>query len=156
MKKLGITLIVALFAIVAVFAQQGGSGGEATKAKLKQMEDAWVKAESDADHGVAVISPMVADDFAGYSAKGEMVDKSKLLDSLKTTTDKMASAKNDEMQVHIYDKDLASVTGTTSEAGTDKDGQSYNKSYIWVDTWMLRNGKWQVVAEGVTELTAKK
>ena len=159
MKKLGFMLIVALIALSAssaLFGQQSGSGSEATKAKLKQMEDAWAKAELDKDHGVAVIGPMVADDFAGYSSKGEMVDKSKLLDSLKNTTDNMATSKNDEMQVHIYDRNLASVTGTSSETGTDKDGQSYNKTYIWVDTWMLRNGKWQIVAEGVTELPAKK
>jgi ketosteroid isomerase-like protein len=60
------------------------------------------------------------------------------------------------MQVKIYDKDLATVTGTSSETGTNKDGQAFNRSYVWVDTWMKRNGKWECVGEGVMQLPEKK
>jgi ketosteroid isomerase-like protein len=159
MKKLGITLIVALIALAAssaVFAQQSGSDSEAIKTKLKQMEDDWVKAQMDKDHGVGVIGGMVAADFAGFSEKGEMVDKAKLLDSLKTNPDTLATSKNGDMQVKIYDKDLATVTGTTSDTGTDKDGKAFNRSYVWVDTWMKRNGKWEIIGEGVMILPANK
>lgn len=159
MKIFVISLVIALAVLApgsSIFAQTGAADSETVKTKLKQMEDAWVKAQLEKDHGVAVISSMLADDFAGYSSKGEMVNKSKLLDTYKETADNLTRSSNDEMQVHIYDKDLASVTGTSSETGTDKAGQSFNRSYIWVDTWMLRNGKWECIAEGVTELPAKK
>ena len=88
---------------------------DAIKTKLKQMEDSWAKAFLDKDHGVAVISGMLADDFAGYSSKGEMVDKSKLLDTYRNNTDTITASTNADMQVHVYDKDLASVTGTSSQ-----------------------------------------
>jgi hypothetical protein len=159
MKTFVISLLVGLAVLApgsSVFAQAGTADTEATKTKLKQMEDAWAKAFLDKDHGVAAISGMVADDFAGYSSKGEMANKSKLLDTQRNSTDTIATSTNNDMQVHVYDKDLATVTGTSSETGTDKTGKSYNRKYIWVDTWMQRNGKWECIAEGVTEFPAKK
>jgi Domain of unknown function (DUF4440) len=144
MKTLVISLVVGLAVLApgsSVFAQAGSAESEAVKTNLKRMEDSWAKAFLDKDHGVAVISGMLADDFAGYSSKGEMVDKSKLLDTYRNNTDTITASTNADMQVHVYDKDLASVTGTSSETGTDKAGQSYSRKYIWVDTWMQRNGK---------------
>ena len=159
MKTLGLSLAITLVALVqgpSLLAQGSSADNEAVKTKLKQMEDAWSKAQLDKDRGEGVIGGMVAADFTGFSAKGEMVDKAKLLDSLKTNPDTLATATNGEMQVKIYDKDLATVTGTSSETGTGKDGQAFNRSYRWVDTWMKRNGKWECIGEGVMELSAKK
>ena len=139
-----------------LFSQGAAADSDAIKTKLKQMEDAWVKAEIDKDHGASVLSGMVAEDFSGFGEKGEIVNKAKLLDNYKTNTDTLASVTNGEMDVKVYDKDLAAVTGTSHEMGKDKDGQAFHRSYIWVDTWMLRNGKWECIAEGVMKLPDKK
>jgi len=53
------------------------------------------------------------------------------------------------MDVHVYGPNLATVTGTTTEKGKDKAGKQFTRSYVWVDTWMERNGKWECIAEGV-------
>ena len=159
MKKLGLMLAITLVALIqgpSLLAQGSAANDESVKTKLKQMEDAWVKAQLDKDRGVGVIGGMVAADFAGFNEKGEMVDKAKLLDSLKTSPDTLATSKNGEMQVKIYQKDLATVTGTTSDTGTDKDGQAFNRSYVWVDTWMKRNGKGEIIGEGLMEMPPKK
>ena len=56
----------------------------------------------------------------------------------------------------VYGPNLATVSGTTTEKGKDKDGKQFTRSYVWVDTWMERNGKWQCIAEGVMESRKKK
>ena len=63
---------------------------------------------------------------------------------------------NENMDVHVYGPNLASVCGTTMEKGKDKDGKEVTRTYVWMDTWMERNGKWECIAEGVMELPKKK
>ena len=45
---------------------QTSSGVEA---KLKSMEDAWAKAQMNADHGAAVVEGLLAADYAGVNSK---------------------------------------------------------------------------------------
>jgi len=60
------------------------------------------------------------------------------------------------MDVHVYGPNVATVSCTTTEKVKGKDGKQSTRSYVWVDTWMERNGKWQCVAEGVMESRKKK
>ncbi len=135
-------------------AQEKSADSSAITAKLKQMEDAWEKALLNKDH--AAVGNMVADDFAGYSSKGKHRTKSELVDEIKNQTDTLSSAVNDTMDVHVYAPNLATVCGTSSEKGKDKDGKEFSRSYAWVDTWMERNGKWECIAEAVMQFPEKK
>jgi hypothetical protein len=60
------------------------------------------------------------------------------------------------MDVHVYGSNLATVCGTTTENGKGKDGKQFTRSYMWIDTWMERDGKWQCIGEGVMALPKKK
>jgi ketosteroid isomerase-like protein len=40
----------------------------------------------------------------------------------------------------------AVVTGQSHEAGKDKSGQAFDRSFVYTDTFVNRNGKWVVVA----------
>ena len=152
---LALTLIALALAPVAS-AQTGSADADAVKTKLKQMEDAWAKALLEKDHGVAAVGTMVADDFAGVNSKGEKQDKAKMLEQMKKETDTASASTNDSMDVHVYAANLATVVGTSSEKGKDKDGKEYSRSYGWVDTWMERNGKWECIGEAATLIPAKK
>ena len=138
------------------FAQGGSADNAAIETKLKQMEEDWGKAFMEKDHGAAAVAPMIAEDFAGFSSKGEKRDKSQLLDQMRKETDTATSSTNDSMDVHVYAPNLATVVGTSTDKGKEKNGKSYRRSYCWVDTWMERDGKWQCIAEAVTELPTKK
>ena len=74
----------------------------------------------------------------------------------KTETDTLSSAGTTNMDVHVYAPNLATVCGTSTEKGKDKDGKEFSRSYAWVDTWMERNGKWECIAEAVMQLPEKK
>ena len=150
---LAITLVA--FAVTpCAHAQGNAADSSAVQANLKQMEDAWVKALVNKDH--AAVGNMIADDFAGFNPEGKHVTKSQLLDEAKNEPNTLSSATNDNMDVRVYGPNLATVCGTTTEKGKDKDGKQFTRSYVWVDTWMERNGKWECIAEGVMKSPKKK
>jgi ketosteroid isomerase-like protein len=135
-------------------AQENSADSSAIKAKLKEMEDAWVKALVNKDQ--TAVGNMVADDFAGFNPEGKHLTKSQLLDAIKNEPNTLSSSVNENMDVHVYGPNLATVCGTTTEKGKDKGGKQFTRSYVWVDTWMERNGKWQCISEGVMESRKKK
>ena len=149
-----ISTLLALAAVPCAHAQEKSADSSAITAKLKQMEDAWSKALLNKDH--AAVGNMVADDFAGYNSKGKHRTKSQLVDEIKNETNTLSSATNDNMDVHVYGPNLATISGTTTEKGKDKDGKQFTRTYVWVDTWTERNGKWECIAEGVMQLRKKK
>jgi ketosteroid isomerase-like protein len=118
------------------------------------MEDAWVKAFVAKD--VSALENLVADDFAGFNPDAKHMTKAELLDELKNGPDTLSSSTNENMDVHAYGPSLATVCGTTIEKGKDKNGKQFTRSYMWIDTWMERDGKWQCIGEGVMELPKKK
>jgi ketosteroid isomerase-like protein len=157
MKLFTPLLVITLLGLATVprgHAQENAADSSAVQANLKQMEDAWVKALVTKDQ--AAVGNMIADDFAGFNPEGKHVTKSQLLDEAKNEPNTLSSATNDNMDVHVYGPNLATVCGTTTEKGKDKDGKEFTRSYVWVDTWMERNGKWECIAEGVMLVPKKK
>ena len=157
MKSFTPLLVITLLGLATVprgHAQENAADSTALQAKLKGMEDAWVKALVNKDQ--AAVGNMIADDFAGFNPEGKHATKSQLLDEMKNEPNILSSATNDNIDVHVYGPNLATVSGTTTEKGKDKHGKQFTRSYGWVDTWMERNGKWQCIAEGVMESRKKK
>lgn len=133
-----------------------GADNSAIETKIKQMEDSWAASQMQPDHGASIVAGMLAADYSGVGSKGEIRDKAAQIEHIKVDTDTYTSAKNDTMKVRVYGADVATVCGTSTEAGKDKDGKEFNRSFAWVDTWMQRDGKWECIASGGTPLTAKK
>jgi ketosteroid isomerase-like protein len=157
MKSFSSLLVITLLGLAiapCVHAQENAADSSAVQANLKQMEDAWVKALVSKDQ--TAVGNVIADDFAGFNPEGKNVSKSQLLDEAKNERNTLSSATNDNMDVHVYGPNLATVSGTTTEKGKDKDGKQFTRTYVWVDTWMERNGKWECIAEGVMQLKKKK
>jgi ketosteroid isomerase-like protein len=147
-------LAIIIFLVLTAAPCARAQDNSAIEAKLKQMEDVWGKALKDKDQ--AAVGNMVADDYAGINSKGEHQNKTQLLDEIKTSTDTLSASANDSMEVHVYGPSLATVVGTSTEKGKDKDGKQFSRSFGWVDTWMERNGKWECIGEGVVQLKKKK
>jgi ketosteroid isomerase-like protein len=157
MKLFSLLLVSTLLAFAiapCAHAQENAAGSSAVQANLKQMEDAWVKALVNKDQ--AAVGNAIADDFAGFNPEGKHVTKSQLLDEVKNEPNTLSSATNDNLDVHVYGPNLATVSGTTTEKGKDKHGKQFTRTYAWVDTWMERNWKWECIAEGVMESRKKK
>lgn len=122
-------------------------------AALRDMEDRFAMALG--KHDTASIEPMVADDYVGVTSRGKIENRRAMLSSIKGDKDTYTLTKNDKLDVRMYGKDVAVVVGTYREKGTTKDGQAFNRSYRFTDTWMNRNGKWQLIASQVALVTGK-
>jgi ketosteroid isomerase-like protein len=114
------------------------------EATLKDIEDKWEA--SFMSHDPSVAQAYLGDDYRGVSSKGKVMSKSSLLAEIKKDTDTYTSAKNGNMDVRVYGGHFAVVMGTSTEAGKDKDGKAFKRSFRWTDAWVDRNGKWQCVA----------
>lgn len=122
-------------------------------AALRDMEDRFAMALG--KHDIASIEPMVADDYVGVTSKGKIENRRAMLRSIKGDKDTYTLTKNEKLDVRMYGKDVAVVVGTYREKGTGRDGQAFNRSYRFTDTWMDRNGKWQLIASQVGLVTEK-
>lgn len=141
-----ILALAALAAFVAAPPVRAQADNEAVKSKLKEMEDSWAKAQMNADHGAAAVSEMLAADYVGISSKGVMQDKEAMIKRIKDDTDTYTTSVNDQMEVNVFAPNLAIVRGKSTEAGKDKDGKAFKRSFVWTDTWMERDGKWLCIA----------
>ena len=148
-----ILAITVLSLCAAPFARAGSAGD--VEAKLKSMENAWAAGLAQKDHGVEVVSGLLAADYHGVNSEGKIQNKDAMLEEMGASTDTITSSKIDSMEVHLYGASVATVVGTSSEKGKDKDGKEFSRNYAWVDTFMERNGKWECIGEAVTRLPAK-
>lgn len=144
--KLLTATIVALTGLGLCAAPLAQADDSATETKIKAMEDVWAAAQLKKDRGVDEIAGLLASDYQGLSAKGKFRNKEEQVKGMRDDTDTYTESKNDSMSVKTYGPDVAIVSGKSTEAGKDKDGKAFTRSYAWVDTWMQRNGDWQCIA----------
>ncbi len=114
---------------------------------VKEMEDKWEA--SVAIHDFSTVQGFVASDFVGVSSKGKFTNRSQMLSEFKGDKDTYKSAKNEKLNVTNFGPNVTVVTGRAREKGTGKDGKAFDRTFLFTDTWMLRNGQWQCVASQV-------
>src|ERR1700736_5809806 len=114
------------------------------QATIREIEDKWEA--SVMRHDPSIAQAFLADDFRGVSSKGKVMSKSNLLSEIKKDTDTYASTKNGKVDVRMFGGQFAVATGTSTEVGKAKDGQSFKRTFRWTDVWVLRKDKWQCVA----------
>ncbi len=122
------------------------AGNSGVETKIKSMEDAWAAAQLQKDHGASVVEGFLASDYHGITSKGKLRNKKEQIEQIRKDTDTYTFSKNDSLKVHVYGADLATVCGTSTEKGKDKDGKEFSRSFAWLDSWMQRDGHWQCIA----------
>ena len=65
---------------------------------------------------------------------------------------KVTQADSTDVMVQVED-DVARVSGIYHYAGTDDKGQPFNRKVRYIDTWIQRDGRWQVWSSQGTEIT---
>ncbi len=123
------------------------------EAQLKDIEVRWEAAFQ--SHDGKVVEEILADSYVLTNDKGKVLNRRGALKEFKKSTDTLEKATNSDIVVHPIKKDAAVVTGVSREAGKDKSGKAFDRTYRWTDTFVNRNGKWECVASHVT-LVAQK
>ena len=102
-------------------------------------ERAW--AESVATGNPAAVKRILADDFIGVDPDGQQYRKAEMLADTAKGPQSFASNKINDVVVRFYGN-MAIAQG--SETWTRKNGEKGR--WVWTDTWLKRNGAWQIVA----------
>ena len=132
------TLLV--FAFIA-FGRQGSSEKDAER-YIIESEKQWAEAAASGDTTVA--ERILADDFLGVAPDdGSLVDKSKVLSFTRESPKMFVSDHVNEVKVRFYG-DAAVAQG--NESWVRRTGTPLRGRFVWTDTWIKRNGKWQIVA----------
>lgn len=102
-------------------------------------ERAW--AESVANGDVSIPMRILADDYVGIGSSGRRFTKTEMAAQPPRTSQFVASEEVDQSTVRFFGN-LAVSQG--SETSRSKEG--HDSHVVWTDTWLKRNGKWQIVA----------
>lgn len=134
-----VTAVVSALGLGMIRAQQDSQAG--VEQYIKTSEQQW--AEAGIKRDTATVERILADDFLGVAPDGSLYDKSQEVLNAKQNTENFVSNHVNDVKIRFYG-DTAVAQGNESwelRAGEPKRGM-----YVWTDTWVKRNGKWQIVA----------
>lgn len=143
------TLLLLLLVPLAACVASGAAGptpDPATEAALRAAERAWLDAYD--HHDVEAMRRTLADEFAIVYANGAVVDKAGTLAFLSpgTPDDPATRQYTEDTTVRRYG-DVAVLTGVYVNEGPEGIRRAR-----YTDTWVWRDGRWQVVASQLTRL----
>ena len=138
------------FALIQTGSVAGGQGGdEQTLMRIEQeLTDAMLKGDASA------VERHYADAFTFTTPDGETADKAQVVSSLKTGALKFEASKIDDMKVRVYG-DTAVVTSRTTDKGS-VNGVDVSGQYRWMDVFVRRGGRWQLVAAQGTRVAQQR
>jgi ketosteroid isomerase-like protein len=108
---------------------------------IRDSERQW--AESVATGDSSVVARILADDFVGVDPKGRQYTKAQMVADTRTSPQYFASNHLNDVRVRFYGS-MAVAQG--SESWVRRKGDPLHGRFVWTDTWLMRNGKWQIVA----------
>ena len=122
--------------------QMGRESGQKDAEKyIVESERKWASAVASGD--ATKVEPLLADDFRGVDTDGTLYDKAKAVADTREGPKEFLSNHLNEAKVRFYG-DAAVAQG--SESWERRTGTPRHGRFVWTDTWIKRNGKWQIVA----------
>ena len=142
---------------VTIFASQGQQGrwaaaDDATAKFILEAEEQWEEAAC--NHNKSSES-ILADDFWATAPDGAQYGKE---EEVKDTQDSSKSARDchiSDTRVRLFGDDVAMVYGKGYSVRKDKGGHQGPRCLTYTDTWLRRNGKWQIIAAHDTQVPCK-
>ncbi len=101
-------------------------------------------AESVASGNVSALERILADDFVGVTTEGRLYDKARALSNTRDGAKDFASNRLNEVKVRFFGGNAAVAQG--HESWGRRTGEPKRGRFVWTDTWVRRNGRWQIVA----------
>ena len=110
-----------------------------TERYILESERQW--AESVATGDTSAIERILADDFIGIDPKGHFYTKQKMIDETRNAPKYFVSNRLNDVKVRFYGNTAIAQGSETWEKRSGERGR-----FVWTDTWLQRNGRWQIVA----------
>ena len=143
-------LIMLLLVVATTFAQSG------PEPEVRKLERAWLDAYE--QHDERAMDAIVADDFAITFPNGSMQSKAQIMVMLKrppATGGPVMKFHTEDVKARTYG-DTVILTGRVITE-YQRDGQTTSKEeQRYTDTYVKRNGRWQVVASHLSNAPSAK
>jgi hypothetical protein len=144
-----VTCVVVLMTAAHAQPSDWATADDKTAKFMIDMERKWAEGVC-TNNGV--VSELLADDFQGTSTRGERYNKEDELRDEKGPRSARGCA-IDDAKVRFFSsssfpggEDVAIVYGSEHAIGKDKTHPDAKVCQVWTDTWLKRNGKWQIAA----------
>lgn len=102
-----------------------------------------------------IAEKILADHFLGTAPDGKRYAKSVEVTNASDMSKTAQGCRLLDAKVHFFGKKLAVVYGSESSVENAKDGTNKSRCLIWTDTWLKRNGAWQIIAAQDTQIDCK-
>ncbi|HZZ80305.1 MAG TPA: nuclear transport factor 2 family protein [Gemmataceae bacterium] len=104
-------------------------------------ERAWAESVTTGD--TATSARILAEDFVGVDPEGNFYDKAGVLAHIGEAPQHFLSNRMDQVKVRFFGN-AAVAQGV--ESWVSRDDEPRHGRFVWTDTWIQRNGRWQIVA----------
>ncbi len=146
-------LICVVILITAAHAQPShwAAPDDKTAKFMIDMERKWAEGVC-TNNGV--VADLLADDFQGTNTHGRRYNKEDELRDEKGPRSARGCAL-DDAKVRFFGENVAIIYGSEHAIGKDKAHPDAKVCQVWTDTWLKRNGKWQIAAAQDNKIDCK-
>ena len=100
-------------------------------------------AESVVTGDTLTLQRIIADDFIGVDPKGRQYTKKQMIAGTREAPKYFLSNHLNQVKVRFYGD---TVVAQGDESWVRRSGEQRRGRFVWTDTWVKRNGRWQIVA----------
>jgi ketosteroid isomerase-like protein len=119
----------------------GSAARSADERAVLDLEEAWAKAVVKRD--AATFKRLLAPGFV-YTEDDRVQTGEQLTRDIVSGTDTVTEARNEDLKTHTYGNTMV-VTGWLIMRGRSG-GKPFERRYRFTDTWLKRDGRWQIIA----------
>ena len=145
-----------LVAALVVAAGQSGAGQPrqlgAAEEEVRKLERAWLDAYE--QHDTKAMAAIVSDDFLITFADGSMQTKPQILASIRAPRNPAGPSfkfHTEDVRARVYGDAVVVLTGRVVTEFT-RDGKAVREQNRYTDTYVRRQGRWQVVASHLSNV----
>jgi Domain of unknown function (DUF4440) len=90
------------------------------------------------------LKEVFADEFQGTAPDGTHYGKAYAMETDLKNLDRQCQF--GEVKIQFFGETVAIAYGNESSIRKGNDGKEYLRCLVWTDTWLKRDGKWQIIA----------
>ena len=128
-----------------------GAPDDPTVQSMIAIEKIW--AESSCVGPKPALADAIADDYQGTSTKGVRYGREGAITA--DPNSRATDCQLGEVKIRFFGDSVAVAYGEESRMQPDASGQVAKRCQVWTDTWIKRDGKWQIVAAQDTIVACK-
>ena len=140
--------IAIVFLLVASSCAQGVTTS-VDKLEVSALEHLWKRAEEKGD--IRALGPMLDDDITYVDENGSLLTKAQFLSYVQQSGGHLQSLAMQTISMNVYNGETAVVVGSYLAKG-EQTGKSYRREGRFIDTWVLKKGKWVCVVSQETPI----